>query len=58
MTPVYDVRLVAAGPKGVPGEPEAGIWERQVAARDEAHAVEAAEELFPGWTVLTVQEES
>jgi hypothetical protein len=54
----YVLRMVSAGPQGVPGEPpDGGVWEgRKVAAYDEAGAIEAAAKIFPGWTVLTVQE--
>ena len=55
---VFILKLTASEPQGVPGEPPPGIWDgRKVAARDETHAVEVAERIFPGWTVLTVTEE-
>lgn len=51
--PVYELTLTAIAPQGVPGEPESGVWTgRKVAARDETHAVEVAERLFSGWTVI------
>lgn len=54
----WALKMVSAGPQGVPGEPpDGGVWEgRKVAAYDEEGAIEAAARVFPGWTVLTVQE--
>lgn len=52
---VFMLKMTAASPQGVPGEPPPGIWDgRKVCASDEAQAVEAAARIFPGWTVLTV----
>lgn len=50
--------MTAVELQGVPGEPPSGVWDdAKVAARDETHAVEVAGRVFPGWTVLVVEED-